>query len=58
MDTGFGKRFAHVDLRTAEGLATVRGLIAEADVVCRPSGRVRSTASVSVRGPAPRCAPD
>lgn len=33
VDTGFGKRFAHVDLRTPQGVATVRELVSQADVV-------------------------
>lgn len=33
MDTGFGKRSAHVDLRTEAGRATLRALIADADVL-------------------------
>ncbi len=33
VDTGFGKRFAHVDLRDASGVETLRGLVAQADVV-------------------------
>ncbi len=33
VDTGFGKRFTHVDLRTSAGVATVRDLVAQADVV-------------------------
>jgi crotonobetainyl-CoA:carnitine CoA-transferase CaiB-like acyl-CoA transferase len=33
IDTGFGKRFCHLDLRLATGRAALRGLIAEADVV-------------------------
>jgi crotonobetainyl-CoA:carnitine CoA-transferase CaiB-like acyl-CoA transferase len=33
LDTGFGKRFCHLDLRTGAGRETLRGLIAQADVV-------------------------
>jgi hypothetical protein len=33
IDTGFGKRFCHVDLRTEPGHSTLRGLIADADVL-------------------------
>jgi hypothetical protein len=33
IDTGFGKRFCHLDLRLATGREALRGLIAEADVV-------------------------
>jgi len=33
VETGFGKRFAHVDLRQPEGVDTLRGLVAQADVV-------------------------
>jgi crotonobetainyl-CoA:carnitine CoA-transferase CaiB-like acyl-CoA transferase len=33
VDTGFGKRFTHVDLRRREGVDTLRGLVAQADVV-------------------------
>jgi len=33
VDTGFGKRFCHLDLRTEAGRAGVRALVAEADVV-------------------------
>ncbi|HEX5402118.1 MAG TPA: CoA transferase [Pseudonocardiaceae bacterium] len=32
IDTGFGKRSTHLDLRTPDGMATLRGLIADADV--------------------------
>jgi crotonobetainyl-CoA:carnitine CoA-transferase CaiB-like acyl-CoA transferase len=33
VDTGFGKRFCHVDLRTGDGRAALRDLIAGADVL-------------------------
>ncbi len=33
MDTGFGKRFCHLDLRTTEGRDRLRALVAEADVL-------------------------
>lgn len=33
VDTGFGKRFCHIDLRAHSGRETLRRLIAEADVV-------------------------
>lgn len=33
LDTGFGKRSANLDLRTADGRETLRGLVAGADVV-------------------------
>jgi hypothetical protein len=33
MDTGFGKRFCHLDLRTADGRDRLRALVAEADVL-------------------------
>ena len=33
IDTGFGKRFCHIDLRAEQGRATLRSLVAEADVV-------------------------
>ncbi|MDP2326816.1 MAG: CoA transferase [Dehalococcoidia bacterium] len=32
LDTGFGKRFAHLDLRTDEGREALAGLVGEADV--------------------------
>jgi crotonobetainyl-CoA:carnitine CoA-transferase CaiB-like acyl-CoA transferase len=33
VDTGFGKRFTHLDLRTPAGRDTLRALVAQADVV-------------------------
>jgi hypothetical protein len=33
VDTGFGKRFCHLDLRTASGRAALRDLVAQADVL-------------------------
>jgi hypothetical protein len=33
VDTGFGKRFAHLDLRTPDGRETLRDLVAQADVL-------------------------
>jgi crotonobetainyl-CoA:carnitine CoA-transferase CaiB-like acyl-CoA transferase len=44
VDTGFGKRFCHLDLRTERARATLRGLVAQADVVLqayRPAALAR-----------------
>lgn len=49
IDTGFGKRSTHLDLRTPDGMAALRGLIADADVLVqsfRPG-------SLAARGLAP-----
>jgi crotonobetainyl-CoA:carnitine CoA-transferase CaiB-like acyl-CoA transferase len=33
IDTGFGKRFCHLDLRTPDGAAALRGLVTQADIL-------------------------